>query len=262
MPNRQKSRDGQPPAHLLWAVGTSLMSAYINDGVSPPFRPMVAIVVNGHGMVIGHGVSLREDPLSGVEDALVQAIGKPKAGFGSGTTPLRVTVDQEALLPLVRRLLPEVPAKVGRSAELEEMFQALPAMQAMDSEPEARSIQDMSSLLDGDLTPADLNSFFAACAVLYQLEPWGLFADDQCLFQLTSRTLAMHQWCGSVIGQAGESYGVLLFESRGDQRRFTDLAQSAVDNSTLGNGLLPHTSGRSALSRWMASPAIWLYGDN
>lgn len=48
-------------------------------------------------MAIGHGVSTPEDPLAGVEDALHQAIDKPAGGFGSGTTPLRVTVDAEAL---------------------------------------------------------------------------------------------------------------------------------------------------------------------
>jgi hypothetical protein len=68
-----------------------------------------------------------------------------------------VTVDQEALLPLVRRLLPGVPAKVGRSAELEELFQALPAMKPA---PEVRGIFGLTTYLGGDLTAADIGSFF------------------------------------------------------------------------------------------------------
>ncbi|CAK6687318.1 hypothetical protein [Synechococcus sp. CBW1107] len=255
MPSRHKSRSGSTPAHLLWAVGTSLMPAFINDGVRPPFRPLAAAVVNGQGLVIGHGVSSPEDPLVGVEDALLQAIGKPAGGFGSGTTPLHVTVDQEALLPLVRRLLPGVPAKVGRSAELEELFQALPAMEPA---PEVRGILGLTTYLGGDLTAADIGSFFSACADLYRREPWALFADDQCLFQLTSRALGMNQWCGSVLGQAGESYGVLLFESRLDQARFTQLAQSEHNYSELAPGQLPHQRAISfepldAISRELAT---------
>jgi hypothetical protein len=238
MPSRSSSSRGKSqPDHLIWSVGTSPMPAFVNDGDRPPFRPILAAVVNGHGLVIGHGVSTPEAPLAGVEDALRQAIGKPASGFGSGTKPLRVTVDEEALLPLVRRLLPGVAAKVGRSAELEELFRQLPAM---EPEPEEKGIMGLTTYLGGDLTPALVGSFFDACADLYRREPWTLFADDQCLFQVTSRGLAMNQWCGCVIGQAGESYGVLMFESRLDQQRFTLLAQTEQDHSKLATAQLPH----------------------
>ncbi len=237
MPSRSSIRGKSQPAHLVWAVGTSTMPALINDGDRPAFRPVFAAVVNGHGFVIGHGVGTPDEPLAGVEDALLQAIGEPAAGFGSGSTPLRVTVDEEALLPLVQRLLPGVPAKVGRSAELEEVFQQLPAMEPL---PEAKGIMGLTTYLDGDLTPASVESFFDACADLYRRAPWALFADDQCLFQVTSRALAMEQWCGCVLGQAGESYGVLLFESRLDQQRFILLAQTEPDPSKLATAKLPH----------------------
>lgn len=55
MTSRLNRRSGSAPAHLLWAVCTTTMPAFINDGVPPPFQPIVAAVVNGHGLVIGHG---------------------------------------------------------------------------------------------------------------------------------------------------------------------------------------------------------------
>lgn len=237
MSSRHTRQGGSVPAHLFWYVGTRTMPAFINDGDRPPFRPIVAAVVNGHGLVIGHGVSPPDDPLAGVEQALLQAIGKPAGGFGSGTTPQRVSVDEEAMLPLARRLLPGVTAKVGRSAVLEEFFRVLPAM---DPDPEERGILGLTTYLGGDVTPAVVGSFFAAYADLYRRDPWALFADDQCLFQVTSRALAMNQWCGCVIGQAEESCGVLLFESRLDQQRFTLLAQTEQDLSKLASCKLPH----------------------
>ncbi len=236
MTSRQPRRGGSIPAHLHWAVGIASMPAFINDGVRPPFRPLVALVVNGHGLVIGHGVATPEDPLAGVEQALLQAIGKPASGFGGGATPQQVTVSEELLLTMVRRLLPGVPAKVGRSPELEAVIRALPAM---DSPMEEQGIMGMTSYLGGDVTSELVGSFFAACADLYRREPWTVFADDQCLLQVSSRALAMNQWCGCVIGQAGESYGVLLFESRLDQQRFTELARRTPDISRLPSGLLP-----------------------
>ncbi|MFN7900847.1 MAG: hypothetical protein ACK5N0_14520 [Synechococcaceae cyanobacterium] len=236
MASRHQPRGGQPPAHRIWAVGSRPMPGTINDGVQPPFQPLMAAVVNGHGIVIGCGASSPQEPLQGVEEALLQAIAKPEGGFGNGNQPLRVTVEQEELLPVVRRLLPGVPAKVGRSAELDELFQALPALGGL---PEPQGIMGLKSYLDGDLTTADVARFFEASAELYRREPWTVFADDQCLFQLTSRSLAMNQWCGCVIGQAGESYGVLLFESRLDQQRFIQLAKADLDFSQLAPGRLP-----------------------
>lgn len=236
MTSRHHRQGGSIPPHLHWSVGIATMPAFINDGVRAPYRPLVALVVNGHGLVIGHGIASSEDPLAGVEQALLQAIGKPDSGFGLGTTPQRVTVSEEGLRVLVERLLPGVSVKVGRSPELEEVIRALPAM---DPQIEEQGIMGMTSYLGGDVTPELVGSFFAACADLYRREPWTVFADDQCLVQVTSRALAMNQWCGCVIGQAGESYGVLLFESRLDQQRFIELAQRTPDISQLPSGLLP-----------------------
>jgi hypothetical protein len=53
-------------------------------------------------------------------------------------------------------------------------------------------ILGLTTYLGGDLTSAHVGSFFSACADLYRREPWTLFADDQCLFQVTRRALAMN----------------------------------------------------------------------
>lgn len=230
-------RTSRPPLQLSWAVGTTEMPACVDDSVRPPFRPVLAAVVNGHGLVIGHGVSTPDDPDSGVEQALQQAIAAPANGFGSGCHPRLITVTQVALGPVVERLLPGIPIRVGRSAALEELFSILPAMGA-DEEPQG--ILGVDSLLSSDLRPQDVGSFFEACQGLYERQPWTRFADDQCLFQVTSQALGLHRWCGCVIGQAGESYGVLLFQSRQDQRQFIDAAEVANAIGEPPPGLFPH----------------------
>lgn len=230
-------RTSRPPLHLSWSVGTTEMPACVDDGERPPFRPILAAVVNGHGLVIGHGVSTPDDPDSGVEQALQQAIAEPANGFGSGCHPGLITVTQVALGPVVERLLPGIPIKVGRSAALEELFSTLPAMGA-DEEPQG--ILGVHSLLSADIRPEDVASFFEACKALYERQPWTRFADDQCLFQVTSQALGLRRWCGCVIGQAGESYGVLLFQSRQDQSRFIEAATLAASIGVPPPGVFPH----------------------
>lgn len=223
-------RAAHPPAHLQWAVGTAELPTFIDDGVQPPFRPVLAAVVDGNGLVIGHGVSAPEAPEQGVMNALQLAI-------GTGNTPVAVNVSERSLKPVVEQLLPGIPVKVKRSPELDAVFEALPGM-LNGSAPQG--IMALESYLSADVTPEAVASFFAACKELYERQPWTLFVDDQCWFNISSQALGMRRWCGSVIGQAGESYGVLLFESQQEQERFFLAASLAGDLNTLPPELLPH----------------------
>ena len=231
------AKPSRTPGPTHWAVGTTLMPAFVDDGVQPPFRPILVAVVDSHGLVIGHGVASPDDAKAGVVDALNQAIGKPANGFGRGTTPEEITVTDPGLKAVVAELLPEARIQVGRSPELEEVFQAVPSM-ADASGP--RGIAGVETYLTSDLTPDAVGSFFAACKGLYERQPWHLFADDQCLFTVSCQALGMRRWCGCVIGQEGESYGVLLFESQREQERFFLAAEHAEDIMSLPPDVLPH----------------------
>ena len=57
-------------SHLSWALGTVAMATNLENDDGLPLQLVVALVVDGHGTVIGHGVSAADDPLAGVEDAL------------------------------------------------------------------------------------------------------------------------------------------------------------------------------------------------
>ena len=214
-------------------MGITELPTFIDDGIQPPFRPLLAAVVSGDGQVLGHGVAGPADPDAAVVDALQQAIGSAS----SELSPDAITVNRRSLQPVVERLLPGVPVRVGRSAVLETVFEVLPDL-LNGSEPQG--IQGLETYLSGDVTPEAVASFFAACKELYERRPWTLFPDDRSWFSVSSQALGMRRWCGCVIGQDGESYGVLLFESQREQERYFLAAGLSGDLTALPPGLLPH----------------------
>lgn len=230
-------RPPRQPHHSSWAVGTCVMPAFVDDGRQPPFQPILVAVVDGHGLVIGQGVAAPDDPDSGVEQALQQAIAAPDGGFGAGSRPTAITITAAELRPVVERILPGIPIRVGPSADLEELFSSVPEMVA---EADGPGLMGLQSLLSGDIRPQDVASFFAACKPLYERQPWRRFVHEQCLFMISSQALGMRRWCGCVIGQAGQSYGVLLFPSRQDQERFIETAMLAAQIGGPPMGVLPH----------------------
>ncbi len=242
-----RPRQSQP--ELAWAVGITELPTFVDDGIQPPFRPLLAAVVSGVGQVLGHGVAGPADPDAAVEDALRMAIGTTS----SGLNPDSITVSKQRLQPVVERLLAGVPVRVGRSAMLETVFEVLPDL-INGSEPQG--IQGLETYLTADITPEAVASFFAACKELYERRPWTLFPNDQCWFSVSSQALGMRRWCGCVIGQEGESYGVLLFESKREQEQYF-LAASLTDNLMVPPpGLLPDQRGISFEALHDLSPAL------
>lgn len=225
-----RPRQSQP--ELAWAVGITELPTFVDDGIQPPFRPLLAAVVSSVGQVLGHGVAGPADPDAAMVDALQQAI----STASSSLSPDSITVNTRSLQPVVERLLPGVPVRVGRSAVLEAVFEVLPDL-LNGSEPQG--IQGLETYLTADVTPEAVASFFAACKELYERRPWTLFPDDGSWFSISSQSLGMRRWCGCVIGQDGESYGVLLFESQREQERYF-LAAGLTDNLMAPPaGLLP-----------------------
>lgn len=217
------------------------MPAFVDDGNQPPFQPILVAVVGSHGLVIGQGIATPDDPDSGVEQALQQAIAATGHGIDGRSSLTAITITTPELRPVVERLLPHIPIQVGPSADLEELFSSLPAMDADgDAEGNSGGLMGLQSLLAGDICAQDAASFFAACKPLYERQPWRPFIHEQCLFTITSQALGMRRWCGCVIGQAAQSYGVLLFPSLEDQGRFIEAAMLASQIGGPPVGLFPH----------------------
>ncbi|MCT0226358.1 DUF6398 domain-containing protein [Synechococcus sp. CS-1328] len=91
----------------------------------------------------------------------------------------------------------------------------------------------MHSYLTLDVTPEAMGSFFEATAELYERSPWRLFPSNGHLFQVTCSALGFRKWAGAVLGQGGESYGVLLFDSPAAFDRYVELGEMASRNAVM-----------------------------
>jgi hypothetical protein len=63
------------------------------------------------------------------------------------------------------------------------------------------------------ITPSKAASLFRSAARLYRAAPWKVFPKDQALVQVTITSNELERAVISVIGQAGQSFGFLIFPS-------------------------------------------------
>lgn len=75
--------------------------------------------------------------------------------------------------------------------------------------------RDVPSYLAGDVSPEIVEKFFLAAAAFYRAAPWKSVTEDQVV-RIDIESLGVDGSCLSVIGHAGESFGLLLFPSLDD----------------------------------------------
>ena len=150
----------------------------------------------------------RTAPPAAMADVLRAALASP-----NGPLPQRLRVSGAAAVPAIVALVgPGIPVSVGpvpealdALAEFAEVFAGALAEQAV-SPPE--EIVDLA-----DQNPALFQRFFTAGVALYQLGPWTLLPSDSDVLRVDAPALGLDGACISVVGQIGQSYGVLCFDS-------------------------------------------------
>ncbi|MDP3217642.1 MAG: hypothetical protein Q8S73_26275 [Deltaproteobacteria bacterium] len=150
----------------------------------------------------------RDAPPGALADVLRKALASLK-----GALPQRLRVSDAAAAPAVVALVgPDIPVSVGpvpealdALAEFAEVFAGVAAEQAVSP------LEEIVDLADQD--PALVGRFFTAGAALYKLGPWNLVPSDSDVLRVDAPALGLHGACISVVGQIGQSYGVLCFDS-------------------------------------------------
>lgn len=206
----------------VWEIGLVTLPATVpgEDGVR--YRPLVVLVVDASGavraMVPGHP----ERPLEVLQQAITQARHEPQPPCRPGE-PKRVVVDSSRLLKLVPGLLPGVLVAQGKTPRLAAVAESLREHVAPADAP--RGLEALTTYFTQDVTPEVVQGFFEVAAALYDRRPWRRFPTDGHLFQVTCIPLGIRGWSGCVIGQHGESHGVILFDSVEDYGRYVQAAE-------------------------------------
>jgi hypothetical protein len=152
-------------------------------------------------------------------EALDEAMLRPNEG--PPRRPFRIRVPEEAMAGELRRAFRGIPIVVAPVPELDEIFDALSDAAKREANP---------SYLGGGATPAVVSEFFDAAIPLFRAAPWRQINEQQ-LVRVDIPAFDINNACLSVIGGAGETFGLLLFRSIDDFHSFAMRLTPDVDDA-------------------------------
>jgi len=192
----------------------------------PAGRP-AAILVAANGLVLSVDVAMHApSDAAGVAELLRAAIAKVLAT--GGATPTQVSVRHEAVADQLRPLLRELGITTVVSNPTLAMIAEIGAelrrqMSGLDMDIPAISNPDMWAAWD---FPADIvHDLFVAAAEFYRAAPWRELANEHLL---DLDLLNGSRWSASILGQGGQQYGLVLYESSNDFLSFLESPDPAA----------------------------------
>ena len=203
-PTHARKRDGRLPGGTPeWVGGTLLPPFFVTEG--EPYRPELVVWMDlPSGLVVGHHL---QDPKAPVEfgATLTGAMERPLAG--PPRRPARIRVATSRLAESVRRAAAsDLEIVVAPTPELDEV------LEAMRRAPQSDDAPDQSYLEQGRVSAETIADLFRAAELVYRMAPWKTM-DEQQLVRVDVPRFGVSGACLSVIGGAGESFGLILFPS-------------------------------------------------
>lgn len=201
-----RSRDPKTPTDIEWIGGTVAMPAYVT-GEGEPYRPETLFWMSADGAILGWTAAKPGELLPMASESLRSTIEQPM--HGRPHRPTRVRVASAELADILRAGHPGLDVVCASTPELDEMLALMREKMGEDGASE-------QSYLSPEITPEAMASFFKAAAALFCAKPWKQVPDDQSLFSVTIEQLGVHDAAMSVIGQMGQSFGLILFSGLDD----------------------------------------------
>ena len=197
-----------------WVGGRRLLPSYVME--DKPYRPELVMWLDvTNDLIVGSKAFKPGEPLSAEADMLAAAMNAPLAG--KPRSPGRIRVADAALAALLRgRLGADTRIEVAATPELDRVIELMAASQSGDE-------RDASYLEDGKITAGTMRRFFMAAAKLWKAAPWKSVHDSQ-LLRLDCPVLDARDKVVSIIGNLGESFGVLVFDSLDGFEAMTEYA--------------------------------------
>ncbi len=206
----KKSKSG-----IEWVGGLVSMPAYVT-GEGEPYRPEMLVWMSAEGAALGYAVGKPGELVDLACESLRSTIERPM--IGRPHRPGRVRVASHALayalraghpgIEVIRAPTPEVDAFV--SAMRERMDETGPVNQ---------------SYLSPAIGPEAIAAFFRAAAELFRAEPWKSAPGDHPL-SITIDDLGVRDAALVIIGQQGESLGLILFSDIDDFEAYVEIAEA------------------------------------
>jgi hypothetical protein len=215
-----------------WVGGVITMPAYVS-GEGEPYRPDVLLWLGADGVILGSVVARPDELLGQASASLQEAIERPLAGRAH--RPTRVRVASRELAEALRAGHPGIELVHAPTPEIDAVLAAMRAKLAEDNDSEP-------SYLSPEVGPEAMARLFRAAAALFRAKPWQTVPSGQSLLSVTIEKLGMKDAAMSVIGQMGQSAGLILFSSVEDFEAYlaADEARMQGDDARIPPHLALH----------------------
>lgn len=195
---------------LEWLIGRYTMPEAVREGESV-FEPELVLVLElPSGMLIASTLSSPEEHVS-LGAAIESAMQHPLEGLPR--RPSRIRVGTDVAARELRIAAAGIPTIVAPVPELDSAFGDFVDMLRTDGP--AQSYLGARR----EIPPAVMQSLFEAARLLFVTAPWKRAWDRQ-IVRVDIPKLGIEGACISVIGAAGESFGLMLFDSLDDYEAF------------------------------------------
>lgn len=203
-----KARNKRASKVVEWVGGLVTFPHYVQiEG--DPVRPGMLILLDDQHFIVGHAMGVEEEVLS-------QAVGALSEAIQGRSQPTRLRVNSDDLSQIIQKHFPEIEVFVGQTPEVDSVLERMESEMAPPEREE--------SYLTGGISAELMDSFFQSAAKLYSAKPWEVVPSDQFIFSVTIDQLGIQESVLSVIGQSGESFGVILFPSHDAFLRYCELS--------------------------------------
>lgn len=214
-PIRAGSRRSKHSKIVEWVGGITTMPAYVT-GEGEPYQPEVLLWLDAEGAILGTATERPGELLALASRSLSETIARPM--YGKPHSPTRVRVSSEELAAALREGHPGLEVVCAPTPELDAMLAHMQEHLGPGGDP--------PSYMSLGLEPPAIASFFSAAAALYKAAPWKVVPDDQCLIAVTVESMGLRDAAMSVIGQMGESLGLILFSGLDDFEAYIEMAEA------------------------------------
>lgn len=201
---------------IEWVGGLFSMPAYVT-GEGEPYRPETLCWMGAEGTVLGHAVGKPGELVGLACESLHSTMKHPM--IGPPHTPDRVRVASPELAKALREGLLGIEVVCAPTPEIEAVLAAMREGMREDAETE-------QSYLSPEIGAAAIGALFRAAAALFRTKPWKIVPSDQSLFSVTIEKFGVTDAALSVIGQMGQSLGLILFSGLDDFEAYLEAADA------------------------------------
>jgi hypothetical protein len=197
-------------AAVEWLGGVASMPNYVLDG-DAPYRPEGLFWLDTEGAILGHLVDKPGTVLGQAAESLRAAMERPI--MGKPRSPNRVRVASPALAEALREGHPHIDIVCAATPEVDAFLDAM-------REHIGHGPADEPTYLAPGVAPEAVRAFFRASAGLFRVKPWTVVTSDSEPLALTIPELGIEDAALSVIGQMGESLGLIMLPGLADFEAF------------------------------------------